>query len=134
LAASFAQLTIKRVIQTVLGELDVCPAGASSSAASTRSSGATRSSVAFLPGDQALAIVTRRAGHDDPPRPGTAPRLAAETPSSATAPPRSPEVPQRAARARGPQADPEHPESRSPAPGSGLQVLARAPADARPPA
>jgi cytochrome P450 len=77
LAASFAQLTIKRVIQTVLGELDVRPAGASSSAASTRSSGATRSSVAFLPGDQALAIVTRRAGHDDPPRPGTAPRLAA---------------------------------------------------------
>jgi cytochrome P450 len=79
LAASFAQLTIKRVIQTVLSELDVRPAGASRSAGTTRSSGATRSSVAFLPGDQALAIVTRRTGHDDPqwPGTGTAPRLAA---------------------------------------------------------
>lgn len=70
LAASFAQLTIKRVIQTVLSELEVRPAGASGA------TGATRSSVAFLPGDQALAIVTRREGRD-PQRPGTAHPLAA---------------------------------------------------------
>jgi cytochrome P450 len=55
LAASFAQLTIKRVIQTVLSEVELRPAGGSSSG------GSTRSSVAFAPGDQALAIVTRRA-------------------------------------------------------------------------
>jgi len=71
LAASFAQLTIKRVIQTVLSELDVRPARASGDAGATGSPGATRSSVAFLPGDQALAIVTPRAGHDDPQPPGT---------------------------------------------------------------
>jgi cytochrome P450 len=72
LAASFAQLTIKRVMQTVLRELELRPAGAS------HSEGATRSSVAFLPGDQALAILTRRApSHDDPGQPGAASPLAA---------------------------------------------------------
>lgn len=54
LAASFAQLTIKRVIQTVLSEVELRPAGG------TSSEGTTRSSVAFAPGDEALAIVTRR--------------------------------------------------------------------------
>jgi cytochrome P450 family 135 len=54
LAASFAQLTIKRVIQTVLSEVELRPATRASS------EGTTRSSVAFAPGDQALAIVTRR--------------------------------------------------------------------------
>lgn len=58
LAASFAQLTIKRVLQTVLSEVELRPADASSVESATR--GATRSSVAFAPGDQALAIVTRR--------------------------------------------------------------------------
>jgi cytochrome P450 len=54
LAASFAQLTIKRVIQTVLSEVEL------RAAVGPRQEGATRSSVAFAPGDQALAIVTRR--------------------------------------------------------------------------
>lgn len=55
LAASFAQLTIKRVLQTVLSEVELQPAAGASSEGTT-----TRSSVAFAPGDQALAIVTRR--------------------------------------------------------------------------
>jgi cytochrome P450 family 135 len=59
LAAGFAQLTIKRVMQTVLGEVELRAAHASGS------QGASRSSVAFVPGDQALAVVTRRT----PPRP-----------------------------------------------------------------
>lgn len=71
LAASFAQLTIKRVIQTVLRELELRPAGSSSSG------GATRSAVAFLPGDQALVIVTRRASGPRAGGPSSAPRLAA---------------------------------------------------------
>lgn len=71
LAASFAQLTIKRVIQTVLRELELRPAGHSSSA------GATRSAVAFLPGDQALVIATRRASGPRAGGPSSAPRLAA---------------------------------------------------------
>jgi len=71
LAASFAQLTIKRVIQTVLRELELCPAG------STSSGGATRSAVAFLPGDQALVIATRRASGPRTGGPSSTPRLAA---------------------------------------------------------
>jgi cytochrome P450 len=53
-AASFAQLEIKRVIQTVLQEVEL---GAVPSSGSQR---ATRSSVAFAPSDQAPVIVTRR--------------------------------------------------------------------------
>jgi cytochrome P450 len=56
LAASFAQLTIKRVMQTVLSEVEL---HAAASAAS--SEGAARSSVAFAPDEKALAIVGRRA-------------------------------------------------------------------------
>jgi cytochrome P450 len=55
LAASFAQLTIKRVIETVLSEVELSPASASGS------EGATRSSVAFVPDQQAQVIVMRRA-------------------------------------------------------------------------
>jgi cytochrome P450 family 135 len=54
LAAGFAQLTIKRVIQTVLSEVELQPVNGASSES------AARSSVAFAPADQALAIVTRR--------------------------------------------------------------------------
>lgn len=54
IAASFAQLTIKRVIQTVLNEVELRPASGAGA------EGATRSSVAFVPDQAALAIVTRR--------------------------------------------------------------------------
>ncbi len=57
LAASFAQLTIKRVLQTVLGEVELQPASESAS-----EEGVTRSSIAFLPGEHALVIATRRRG------------------------------------------------------------------------
>ncbi len=53
-AAQFAQLEMKRVMQTVLEEVELAPAPA------TGSQRATRSSVAFAPGDQAPVIVTRR--------------------------------------------------------------------------
>jgi hypothetical protein len=53
-AAAFAQLEMKRVMQTVLEEVELAPAPA------TGSQRATRSSVAFAPGDQAPVIVTRR--------------------------------------------------------------------------
>lgn len=56
LAANFAQLTIKRVMQTVLTEVEL---EAVSTSGSER---ATRSSVAFVPNEQAMAIVTRRIG------------------------------------------------------------------------
>jgi cytochrome P450 len=52
-AASFAQIEMKRVMQTVLREVDL-------RAATSKSARPTRSSVAFAPGDQASAIVTRR--------------------------------------------------------------------------
>jgi cytochrome P450 family 135 len=52
LAASFAQLTIKRVLQTVLSEVDLRPVSRAAG-----SEGASRSSVAFAPGEQALAFV-----------------------------------------------------------------------------
>lgn len=55
IAASFAQLTIKCVIQTVLSEVELSP-----TASGSGSEGATRSSVAFVPDQAALAIVTRR--------------------------------------------------------------------------
>jgi cytochrome P450 len=55
IAASFAQLTIMRVIQTVLSEVELRPAASGSG-----SEGATRSSVAFVPDQSALAIVTWR--------------------------------------------------------------------------
>jgi cytochrome P450 len=54
LAAGFAQLTIKRVLQTVLGEVELRAASPSGA------EGAMRGSVAFAPGEQALAVVTRR--------------------------------------------------------------------------
>jgi cytochrome P450 len=53
-AAAFAQLEMKRVMQTVLEEVEL---GAAPAAGSQR---ARRSSVAFAPGDQAPVIVTRR--------------------------------------------------------------------------
>jgi cytochrome P450 len=52
-AASFAQLEMKRVMQTVLREVELRPAV-------SRSESARRSSVAFAPGDQARVILTRR--------------------------------------------------------------------------
>lgn len=55
IAASFAQLTIKRVLQTVLSEVELRPVADAASA-----EGASRSSVAFAPGEHALAIVSRR--------------------------------------------------------------------------
>ncbi|HYM56182.1 MAG TPA: cytochrome P450 [Solirubrobacteraceae bacterium] len=75
LAASFAQLAIKRVVQTVLSEVDL-------RAAASRSEGARRGSVAFAPGERALAIVTRRLPGGDPaPRFASAPRTAAPLPA-----------------------------------------------------
>ncbi len=53
-AAAFAQLEMKRVMQTVIQEVEL---GAAPSSGSQR---ATRSSVAFAPGDQAPVIVKRR--------------------------------------------------------------------------
>jgi hypothetical protein len=52
-AASFAQLEMKRVIQTVLSELELLPAD-------PRSEGAARSSVSFAPNGGARVIATRR--------------------------------------------------------------------------
>jgi cytochrome P450 len=52
-AASFAQLEMKRVIQTVLSEMDLC-------AADPRSEGAARSSVSFVPAGGATVVATRR--------------------------------------------------------------------------
>jgi cytochrome P450 len=52
-AASFAQLEMKRVIQAVLSELDLRPAH-------SRSEGAARSSVSFAPTGGALVIATSR--------------------------------------------------------------------------
>jgi cytochrome P450 len=56
-AASFAQLEMKRVMQTVLQEVELDAAPECS-----RGQRATRSSVAFAPGDGAPVIVTRRLG------------------------------------------------------------------------
>jgi cytochrome P450 len=53
-AAQFAQLEMKRVMQTVIEEVELAPAP------TTGSQRATRSSVAFAPGDQAPVIITRR--------------------------------------------------------------------------
>jgi cytochrome P450 len=53
-AASFAPLEMRRVIQTVLREVDLRPADA-------RSEGVARSSVSFAPDGGALVIATRRA-------------------------------------------------------------------------
>ncbi len=54
-AAVFAQLEMKRVIQTVLREVELSPAPSGSERGRAR-----RSSVAFAPADQAPVIVTRR--------------------------------------------------------------------------
>jgi cytochrome P450 family 135 len=59
-AASFAQLEIKRVMQVVLSELDLHPAEA-------RSEGAARSSVSFVPNGGARVIATRRASPSEVP-------------------------------------------------------------------
>ncbi len=56
LAANFAQLTIRRVMQTVLTEVDLRAVSTSGP------EHAARSSVAFVPNEQAMAIVTRRIG------------------------------------------------------------------------
>jgi cytochrome P450 family 135 len=56
-AASFAQLEIKRVIEVVLRELELRPAVA-------ESEGAARSSVSFAPGGGARVIATRRHSGD----------------------------------------------------------------------
>jgi cytochrome P450 len=56
-AAAFAQLEMKLVMQTVLEEVELAPAPASAGAQR-----ATRSSVAFAPGDQAPVVVRRRTG------------------------------------------------------------------------
>jgi cytochrome P450 len=53
LAANFAQLAMKRIMQTVLGEMELRPVR-------TRSEGATRSSVSFAPGAGALVIAHPR--------------------------------------------------------------------------
>jgi cytochrome P450 len=52
-AASFAPLEMRRVIQTVIREVDL-------RAAESRAAGATRSSVSFAPDSGALVIATRR--------------------------------------------------------------------------
>jgi cytochrome P450 len=54
LAASFALLEMKRVLQTVLGEVELC-------AVERRSERVARSSIAFVPDRRALAIAVRRA-------------------------------------------------------------------------
>jgi cytochrome P450 family 135 len=54
-AAAFAQLEMKRVIQTVLQEVELAPAAVSSE-------GAARSSVSFVPEGGARVIATRRQG------------------------------------------------------------------------
>jgi len=73
-AASFAQLEMKLVMQTVLREVELAPAPSSGSQR------ARRSSVAFAPGDQAPVIVMRR-------MPATAPSSpAAPRSRTATAP------------------------------------------------
>jgi cytochrome P450 len=70
-AATFAQLEMKLVLQTVLREVDLQPAAAGSGRA-------MRSSVAFAPADQAPAIVSRRGGGlSVRPRPNGAPAPAA---------------------------------------------------------
>jgi hypothetical protein len=53
LAASFAQLEMKRVMHTVLSEVELVPATA-------RAEGMTRSSIAFAPDGHARAMVLRR--------------------------------------------------------------------------
>ena len=74
-AASFAQLEMKLVMQTVLSEVELGPAPASAGSQRAR-----RSSVAFAPGDQAPVIVMRR-------MPATAPSSpAAPRSRTATAP------------------------------------------------
>jgi cytochrome P450 len=52
-AASFAQLEMKRVIQVVLSEVEL-------RAADPRSEGAARSSVSFVPAGGATVVATRR--------------------------------------------------------------------------
>jgi cytochrome P450 len=54
LAASFALLEMKRVLQTVLSELELRPV-------ERRSERVARSSIAFVPERRALAVLTRRA-------------------------------------------------------------------------
>jgi cytochrome P450 len=63
-AATFAQVEMKRVLQTVLREVEL-------RAASSSSGQARRGSVAFAPGDQARVIVTRRASEPVAPSAGT---------------------------------------------------------------
>lgn len=74
-AATFAQLEMKKVLQTVLREVDLAPAADSSERA-------MRSSVAFAPAGQAPAIVTRRRrGLSANGRPDGAPLSPAPTPA-----------------------------------------------------
>jgi cytochrome P450 len=76
-AAAFAQLEMKLVMQTVLEEVELAPAPAS-----VGSQRATRSSVAFAPGDQAPVVVTRRTGGGDRYATGTRPPQLGHTSSS----------------------------------------------------
>jgi cytochrome P450 len=63
-AATFAQVEMKRVMQTVLREVEL-------RAASAGAEGAARGSVAFAPSDQARVIVTRRTPWPGAPSAGT---------------------------------------------------------------
>jgi cytochrome P450 len=73
-AATFAQVEMKQVMQTVMREVELA-------AASTDSAHATRSSVAFAPGDHARVIVTRRRGREAARSVDGEPRPLAPTPA-----------------------------------------------------
>jgi cytochrome P450 len=78
-AAAFAQLEMKLVMQTVLEEVELAPAPAS-----VGSQRATRSSVAFAPGDQAPVVVRRRTGSGARYATGTRPPQFGHTSASPT--------------------------------------------------
>lgn len=72
-AAQFAQMEMKRVMQTVLREVDLGPAPSGAQRA-------TRSSVAFAPGDQAPVVVLRRRAGEASVRNGAVPRAPMPSP------------------------------------------------------
>jgi cytochrome P450 len=74
-AAQFAQLEMKRVIQTVLREVDLGPAPEASGRQH-----ATRSSVAFAPGEARAVVIRRRPKAGQQPRFNGGPRPAAPLP------------------------------------------------------
>jgi cytochrome P450 len=73
-AATFAQVEMKQVMQTVMREVELA-------ATSTGSAHATRSSVAFAPGDHAQVVVTRRRRREALPSPNGDPRPLAPSPA-----------------------------------------------------